>query len=379
MGTTLGADNGIGSAAALALADDPDAVHGPLEVLLTVDEETGMTGARELDPALVTGRRMLNLDTEEEGAVYIGCAGGGDVLCKFPVETMARPDWTAVFRIDVKGLAGGHSGLNIHENRANAIKVLARVLDALPESGVDYQLVNIEGGSKRNAVPREAFARIIVSADDVESLMAEIARLEAEIKAEFTATDPDMVLVCTARPDCKCGTIFTASFTRKLVAALHASPSGVVTMSRDVPGLVETSNNLGVIHTNEDDIEVVHCTRSSVTSALEALRTSIRALYELAGANVDLQPSYPGWAPNVASPLLKKALAVYEQTTGKKAEIKAVHAGLECGLLGEKCPGMDMISIGPEMHAVHSPDEKVSVSSTARFYAYLKTLLAALE
>jgi dipeptidase D len=378
VGTTLGADNGIGVAAALALAEDPTAVHGPLELLFTVDEETGMTGAFGLEAGFLTGRRMLNLDTEEEGAVYVGCAGGGDVNARYPAVRDLLPAGGVCCRLEIKGLIGGHSGLEIHENRCNAIKALGRVLGAALAEGVPVKLTRIDGGSKRNAIPREAGCGLCIPAAEVPRMAAIAARMSLELVAEFGRTDPDLTVTFEERPACTCTGAFAGDLTPRLVHAILATPSSVLAMSRDVPGLVETSNNLGVIRTDDDEVVLVHCSRSSRASALEAVRASLKALHGLAGASVVLDPSYPGWQPDLASPLLKTALQVHQTVVGRAAEVKAVHAGLECGLIGEKYPGLDMISIGPTMYGVHSPAERVSVPSVGRFYAYLKAVLAEL-
>ncbi len=377
-GTTLGADNGIGVAAALAVAEDPDAAHGPLELLLTVDEETGLTGAAGLGPELVTGDRMINLDTEEEGAIYVGCAGGGDVTCRLPLETEPRPGGLTACRIEVKGGQGGHSGLDIHLERANAIRGLARMLDAVGREGLGYQPTRIAGGSMRNAIPREAGAGGCLPPDRVGALKEVVGRVAAELSAQHAASDPELSVTVEERPGCGCERVFAPAFARRVVGVLLASPSSVLAMSRDVPGLVETSSNLGVVRTTDEAVEVVHCARSSVATALEAARRSIAALFELAGAEVELEPGYPGWQPDLGSELLAVAQRVHEECFGRPAEVKAVHAGLECGLIGEKRPGLEMISIGPTITGAHSPDERVSVPATERFYGYLRALLAAL-
>ena len=376
VGTTLGADNGIGVAAAMALAEDPDVRHGPLELLFTVDEETGLSGAFGLQPGFLTGTRLLNLDTEEEGTVYIGCAGGGDVACTLPCEREPRPEGLAAHRITVRGLKGGHSGLDIHENRANALKCLARVLDAADRAGLGYRLTKVEGGSMRNAIPREARAGGCLPPEQAPALREAAARVEAELKAEFGPTDPCLTVEVHARPECACGEVFSARAARRLTDCLLASPSGVLAMSREVPGLVETSSNLGVARTHAAHVELVHCSRSSVATALEAVRNGIVALVRAAGGQAELPPSYPGWRPNLDSPLLAAAQRVHETLYGRPAAVKAVHAGLECGVIGERAPGIDALSIGPTIHGAHSPAERVSIPSTERFYAFASALLA---
>jgi dipeptidase D len=377
LGTTLGADNAIGVAGAMAVAIDPDALHPPLELLMTVDEETGMTGAFGLEPGFVTGKTLINCDTEEEGAIYVGCSGGGDVIARFPLEQQKAKKGRVPYRISVKGLKGGHSGLDIHENRANAIKCLARVLWALDRHGVGLRLATLEGGSMRNAVPREATCALFIKPKRVEAMQAVVAELQAELQAEFRATDPDLVVELAEIAADAPKKILERGFQAYLVRTIMAVPSAVIAMSGSVPGLVETSNNLGVVRMTDEAFELVCCARSSLGSALEAVRASLVALFELAGAHVELDDSYPGWLPDMDSPLLAKALAVHQELFGP-AEIKAVHAGLECGLLQQAIPGCDMISIGPDITGAHSPTERVSVPSTAKFYQLLVALLAAL-
>lgn len=373
LGTTLGADNGIGVAAGMAAVTDPEVRHPPLELLFTIDEERGMTGAFGLKPGFVTAKRMLNLDTEEEGAIYVGCAGGGDVVAKWAVEAEAPRAGAECLRLEVDGLLGGHSGLNIDENRANAIKLLARVLNKI---GGEYQLAGISGGSMRNAIPRHAQATLLLPPARASVLRDRLQIEEATLKAEFSDTDPELKLKLTAVETP--AQTWSGALSRRLVSALLATPSSVLAMSGAVPGLVETSNNLGVIAHDDQEITVTCCTRSSVGSALEAARQSLAALYRLAGGAVELEPSYPGWQPDLSSELLKVAQAQHEALFGAAAEIKAVHAGLECGLIGEAFPGMEMISIGPNIFGAHSPSERVSVPSTERFYTHLKGILAAL-
>jgi dipeptidase D len=345
---------------------------------MTVDEETGMTGAFGLQPGFLTGRRLINCDTEEEGAIYVGCAGGGDVLARFPLDVKERSPGREAYRIEVKGLVGGHSGLDIHHNRANAIKCLARVIAAIDEAGVSYRLTRIDGGSMRNAVPREAGCGMLVRPEHAERLMAVLGDVGAALAVEFAATDPGLTVTATAKPDCQCNRTFRKEFQRRVLRALLATPSSVIAMSGAVPGLVETSNNLGVVRTTDEAVELVCCSRSSVGAALEAVRQGLQALYKLAGAEVTLDDSYPGWKPDMGSALLARALAVHAEMFGE-ARIKAVHAGLECGLLQRANPGCDMISVGPDIQGAHSPSERVSVPSTARFYEFLGALLAALD
>jgi len=375
-GTTLGADNGIGLAAAMALADDPDVVHGPLEILATVDEETGLTGAKMLDASMVSGKILLNLDTEEDGAIYMGCAGGADTDAFMKASRRRGLLGSVPVRLAVRGLAGGHSGLNIIENRGNAIKFAARVLQAALYADIDVDLVSIDGGSKHNAIPRECFAvcRLDKSAVDAFKEIAESCA--KEFHEEFDATDPDLsVEVEEMDDDDATRQVLNVHARDRLLRLLDALPHGVQTMSRDVPGLVETSTNMAVVETQEEGLKFVTSQRSSVMPALYALRRSVTSNFRQAGAKVSYDEHYPGWQPNPDSPILNHAADVYEKLFGERPEIKAIHAGLECGLLLDKVPGMDAVSMGPQIEGAHSPDEKVQISSTARFYKHVAALL----
>jgi dipeptidase D len=378
-GTTLGADNGIGVATAMAVADDPDVVHGPLELLFTIDEETGLTGAKALDPAIVSGRVMLNLDTEEDGAVYFGCAGGADAVTTLPVARRRASLGSVPVKIVVKGLKGGHSGLNIIENRGNALKTLNRILLTAVEKGIELDLVSLEGGSKHNAIPREAFATVRLPKNGLDALTEVVDGCRSEFEAEFGAIDPDLRIVVEPTDDSEeLREVFNQHARDRLLHLLRTLPHGVLSMSRDVPGLVETSNNLAIVATGKDKVDVTTSHRSSVMPALLAVREQIRSASRLAGGEVDEDEAYPGWKPNPDSVVVKKTLDIYEELFGKRPALKAIHAGLECGLLIEKLPGLDAVSIGPEIRNAHSPDEMVQISSVQRFYEHVKALLKAL-
>lgn len=377
-GTTLGADNGVAVASALALLDDAPEKHGALELCFTIDEERGLTGAGGIEPHMLTGRMLLNLDSEEEGFVTVGCAGGGDTKVRLACTREQVPgDWERI-SFGIKGLTGGHSGMDIIHNRANSIRCLGRGLDAVAREAGGLRIFTIEGGSMRNAIPREASAVVAVPAGGRAKAEALITRLQAELAAEFAKTDPNLRLSVAESKLVPPGA-FTAGDSQKVVALLLAIPSGVIAMSRDIEMLPETSNNLGVVRMDGDTVELVNCGRSSVGSALEAVRAGIRAPAEALGAEVNMEAGYPGWQPDLDSELLAVFKAVHQDVTGKPPEVLAIHAGLECGLLGEKFPGMDMISFGPEMHGVHSPEERLNIASTQRFYALLKTLLSRLR
>ena len=376
-GTTLGADNGIGVAAAMAVADDPDAVHGPLELLFTVDEETGLTGAMQLDPALLAGRTLINLDTEEDGALYIGCAGGASSTCRFRVGRVAASLATAPFRLAVRGLRGGHSGVDIHENRGNAIKFLVRALNAGRVAGVEFELVSLAGGSKHNAIPREADAVVRLPKAQESAFRQAVERTAAALREEFGEIDPNQQLEVKPLDDPdELRRVWSRADRDRVLDALLACPHGVLAMSRAVPGLVETSNNLAVIATEGDGVALTISHRSSVGPSIRAVSEQVAAVFRQAGAEVESHDGYPGWAPNPKSPILQLALAVHEREFGVKPAVKAIHAGLECGLIGEKFPGMDMVSMGPQIESPHSPDERVKIPTVASFYRLLKAVLA---
>jgi dipeptidase D len=371
-GTTLGSDNGIGVAAMLAVMESHDLVHGPLELLFTVDEETGLTGAKSFDGSLLEGRRLLNLDSEEEGAVYVGCAGGADSELSLAIELEETPEGAVALAVSLAGLKGGHSGVDIHLQRGNALRLLARTLGAA-RRGTPFLLASLEGGSAHNAIPREARADLIIEEDLKEKVVASIQAEFASVKEELRPVDPDMRLEVTegASPE----RVWSAATTAKVLALLEGLPHGVLGMSYDIPDLVETSTNLATVRASDKDLAVLLSSRSSVDSALAALRRRIRSIADLAGAEVSEDAGYPGWKPNLDSPLLKVVQGVTEKTLGSPPEIKAIHAGLECGIIGEKCPGMDMISFGPQIEFPHSPDERVRIDSVGRFYGLLSATL----
>jgi dipeptidase D len=376
-GTTLGADNGIGVATAMALAEDPAAVHGPLELLCTIDEETGLTGAKKLDPSMIRGRIMLNLDTEEDGAVYFGCAGGVDTSGEMKLSRHRNLIGSTPVRIAVLGLRGGHSGLNIIENRGNAIRLAVRVVLAAIAAEIEIDLVSIDGGSKHNAIPREAFVIVRIDDSQLERLRAVAASCAAAFREEFAATDPDLAV--TVEPVADGNSVprpLNVPVRDRLLRLLDAMPHGVLAMSREVPGLVETSSNLAVVVTAGSSVRVVTSQRSSVMPALYAAQRQAISAFELAGATVSSNDPYPGWKPNPESAIVRKAVAVYRDLFGSEPAVKAIHAGLECGLLIEKIPGMDAVSIGPEIRGAHSPEEKVQISSVQKFYRHTAAILA---
>jgi dipeptidase D len=374
-GTTLGADNGIGVSACLAVMEDTSLVHGPLEFLFTVDEETGLTGANKIRKGFLKGTRLLNLDTEDEGTFTIGCAGGADSKIVFPLARKKTASGN-LFRLKIFGLRGGHSGLDINQGRANAIKLVSRMLREAQESA-RFELVSMEGGNKRNAIPREAWALIASPPDGEKALAAAVKGSFERIAAEFKAVETEAKYVLE-RAEAGKAHALTVECQRGLLNFLLAVPHGVVAMHPEIKGLVETSTNLAIIRTGKTAVETICSTRSSVASALEATRLVLRSVSELAGAKIAFMDGYPGWMPNLRSPLLATLKDVYKENFGRDAEVVAVHAGLECGILGEKFPGLDMISFGPTMEHPHSPDERVHVGSVEKFWRFLVAALAKL-
>jgi dipeptidase D len=373
-GTTLGADNGIGVATALALMEDHGISHGPLEFLFTVDEETGLNGATSLASDLLKSRMLINLDSEDEGVVYVGCSGGADTTGTLPLLFEPLPKNHRVMRLSVRGLRGGHSGLEIHTGRGNAIKLLARALRALEPYRL--RLCSLSGGNKRNAIPREAEALIAVHEAAADKVAAAVAALNGTIKAEYAATEPD-VSITLGTSVRKCRRVMSPRSLKNLVNLLYALPHGVLAMSKEIPGLVETAT-IGATTTPAKTAVVVETSqRSSVESAKQDVMNMVAATFGLAGATVTHGAAYPGWKPDLASPLLAVAKTVYRETFGREVEVKAVHAGLECGIIGEKYPGMDMLSLGPTLQMVHSPEERVDIASVEKYWRFLQGILEA--
>jgi dipeptidase D len=371
-GTTLGADNGIGVATALAVLEATDMVHGPVEALFTVDEETGLTGAFELKDDFLTGRIMLNLDSEDMGVVTIGCAGGGDSHISIAMERVPIPPDRVMTRIKVDGLRGGHSGVDIHEERANAVKLLTRVLWEARDS--NYLLVDIEGGDKHNAIPREASAVVVGGPTEMKRLKEKGTQSQEAFLAEFGGRDGGITVTIedAGPPE---GMAATIASTRRAVSLLMALPHGVEKYSHDIEGLVETSTNLAAVRIEEGRLVALHSTRSSIATALEALRGRIESVACLAGADIEHKMSYPGWKPNPKSKLLKVTKGVHKELFGSEPTVEAIHAGLETGIVGEKFPGMDMVSIGPTIKNPHSPEEYVDVKTVAEYWRWVAALL----
>jgi len=372
-GTTLGADNGIGVAAGLAVLEAKDMVHPPMEFLFTVDEETGLTGAKGLKPGFLKADIMLNLDSEEDGALYVGCAGGMDTAGVMRLKLSDAPATSQAIDINLGGLKGGHSGLDVATGRGNAIKFLTRVLADLRANVDGVQFSSMLGGSKRNAIPREAEAVIYVPQDKVDDVLGRMAGYQELFLNEIKAVEPGLTVTAT-----KVGgngkVADDAQFTA-LLDALQALPTGVIKMSADIAGLVETSTMLATVTMDGDNITIGTSQRSSVESEKADIVATVGAVLRLAGFEVVQGDGYPGWKPNMESSALKFVKQSFNELFSKDPEIKAIHAGLECGLIGEVFPNMDMISFGPTIEGAHSPDERINIPATARFWdLVVKTL-----
>lgn len=332
-GTTLGADNGIAVATNLAIMEDTSLQHGPLEFLFTVDEETGLTGASNLSPGFIESRTLLNLDSEEEGSIYVGCSGGMDTGAKWKVDFVKPPSQSVAARVSVSGLKGGHSGLEIDKGRGNAIKILNRALLALEKC--DIGLASIEGGNKRNAIPREAEALIFLPKKKWKAAVDTVGRFAQEARAEVSTVDPDLK-VTLEETNVKKAKAMKKALQHKLLTTIAALPHGVMKMSADIPGLVETSTNVAVIQTLKNAVVMMTSQRSSVASEIREIVHTVSSIFELGGAKVTHGDGYPGWKPNLQSDILKLAQSTYRSLYGKDPQVKAIHAGLECGIIGEK-------------------------------------------
>jgi dipeptidase D len=372
-GTTLGADNGIGVALMLAALEDVQLVHGPLEALFTIDEEAGMGGARGLEAALLKGALMLNLDTEEWGEFYLGCAGGLDVNVERPGTAEPLPAGWQACQISLRGLRGGHSGVNIHEERGNAIKLLVRVLVEL-RVDLPLRLVGLQGGSARNALPREAFATVALPAGVLPKLQALLLAKQVLQRQELRGIDAALTL--EAAPG-EASLLMSSREQDVWMASLHAAPHGVRRMSRQVPGVVETSNNLGMVDLHPNGGTCNFMVRSLQDSGSTALADEIASLFALSGTPVEKTGYYPGWAPNPDSPLLALCQEVYRREFNAESSVQVIHAGLECGIIGAKYPGLDIVSFGPTIRGAHAPGEAVDIASVGRCWHLLRAILAA--
>ncbi|MBX2981536.1 MAG: aminoacyl-histidine dipeptidase [Flavobacteriales bacterium] len=373
-GTTLGADNGIGVATIMTLLESTDIPHPPLEALFTIDEETGMTGAFELKGGLLDAHILLNLDTEEDNELTIGCAGGVDVTAKGTYATEAAPQGINGYRLSVKGLTGGHSGTEIHIGRGNANKLMNRIL--LENEGHGIRVSTIEGGSLRNAIPRESVASIGVQADNVEAFTKSFEKLRDTLKSEYGTTDPELKIELV--PADLIGNVMAAADQGRFLRAVQACPGGIYRMSPDVEGLVQTSNNVARIELKDGSYTVMCLTRGSVDTEKMDEANSIRAVFELIDAKVEFTGAYPGWIPRPDAKIVKLMSDIYRKRFDSEPHVLACHAGLECGILGTNYPDMEMISFGPTIRGPHSPDEKVQISSVQKFWGYLQEVLAEL-
>jgi dipeptidase D len=371
-GTTLGADNGLGVAMMMAILESKTIAHPAIDALFTIDEETGMTGALNLKGGILKGEILLNMDTEEDDEIGIGCAGGIDVTANRSYTEEETPEGSVGYTITVKGLNGGHSGMDIHKGLGNANKIMNRLLfDGFENFGL--QISEISGGSLRNAIPRESNAKVIVASMYDEAFMFDMQEIIGDIKTEFKTMEPNLTIeiVKSDLPS----KVMDLGVQEGLIRGIYAAHNGVYRMSADIPGLVETSNNIARVIVKEGEITIQNLTRSSVESSKFDLANALRSAYELFGCEVECSGSYPGWTPNVNSEILDLLVKIYEKQNGAKPNVAACHAGLECGILGTNYPEMDMISFGPTIHGAHSPDERASISSSQKFYKFVLEIL----
>ncbi len=372
-GTTLGADNGIAVASNLAIMADKSLEHGPLEFLFTVDEERGLTGAKSISSDSLESKILMNLDSEEEGELYVGCAGGRDTVGTWKADFDDSPAQAGAAMLKVAGLRGGHSGIEIDKGRGNALKIINRVLIALTPLGT--RLSSIEGGNKRNAIPREAEAKLFIPRKAWEQAATLVAQFNATIKAEFATVEPGLAISLVEMKGARKGKVVKSALQKKLCRTISALPHGVIKMSPDIPGLVQTSTNVAIVSTGKKSISIATSQRSSVASEIDEICQMVANVFELGGAEFETSDGYPGWKPNLDSEILKIAKATYQSLYGKEPEVKAIHAGLECGIIGERFPGMDMVSFGPTLQGVHSPDEKLYIDTVEKFWNYLLAIL----
>ena len=373
-GTTLGGDDGIAVAMALAVLDDESLPHPPIEAVITVDEETGMDGAMGIDVSGVKGRRMLNIDSEDEGVFTVSCAGGARMDCVLPVrrEAFAAP----VQRITVQGLVGGHSGTEIDKGRGNGVQLMGRVLASVAEE-TELRLVEVCGGLKDNAIPNASEAVLALREEDLSAAREIAAACEADFRKEYAAADPGVTIALEPAPACE--QALTEEATLRVIHFLLLVPNGIAAMSMDIPGLVQTSCNLGIFHVEDGVLTAVSSVRSSVSSQKQMLLVRIDALAQLLGGSLHVTGAYPAWEYRRESPLRDKLAAVYTQQTGKEPKIEAIHAGLECGLFAGQLPGLDCVSFGPDLVDIHTTREKMSISSVQRTWQFLLGALAALK
>ena len=371
-GTTLGADNGLGVATIMAILESKDIAHPAIDALFTIDEETGMTGALNLKGGILKGQILLNLDTEEDDEIDIGCAGGIDVTATRSYKEEDTPEASVGYTITVKGLNGGHSGMDIHKGLGNANKIMNRlVFDGFENFGL--QVSEINGGSLRNAIPRESVAKVIIAQLYDEAFVFDMQEIIGDIKTEFKTTEPNLTIEITKSDLPK--KIMDLGVQEGILRSLYTAQNGVYRMSADMEDLVETSNNIARVIIKDGEISIGCLTRSSVETSKFDLANALRSAFELCGCEVAFSGSYPGWTPNVKSEILDVLVAIYERQNNEKPKIVACHAGLECGILGTNYPGMDMISFGPTIHGAHSPDERASIKSSQKFWKFILEIL----
>ena len=374
-GTTLGADNGLGVATIMAILESTDIPHPAIEALFTIDEETGMTGAMGLEPGLLSGGILLNLDTEEDNEIGVGCAGGTDVTATRTYQEEETPEFKIGYKVSVKGLQGGHSGMQIHEGLGNANKIMNRIVfDGFENFGL--RISEINGGSLRNAIPRESHAIVAIDAIHEDAFILEMALLSTTIRKEFQTMEPDLD-ISISKVDAP-EKIMDLGVQEGVTRALYAALNGVYRMSADIPDLVETSNNIARVIVKDGNIHIGCLTRSSVESSKVDLANTLRATFELTGCEVECSGDYPGWTPNMDSAILKVLVKTYQDLNGEKPHVAACHAGLECGILGQHYPDMDMISFGPNIKGAHSPDERAQISSVQKYWKFVLEILKAI-
>ncbi len=372
-GTTLGADDGIAVAYILAILASDSIPHPPIEAVITVDEEIGMLGAVAMDTSCLKGRRMLNIDSEDEGILLVSCAGGVTVKATLPVECECRRGYRA--RLTLTGLQGGHSGQEINKGRGNANVIMGRVLCTLAET-VSFQLISVDGGLKDNAIPRETVCNLLLDTEgDVKELVEQAAVLQKDLAAEFAHTDPDIKLMAELAPEMKSTTVYTYESTAKVMTALFTMPNGVCAMSFAVPGLVETSLNLGIVSSNMREVNFSYLVRSSVESRKQAVARKLRCLMEALGGYTEESGSYPAWEYKEDSKLRDLMKTVFEKQYGREPKVESIHAGVECGLFCGKVPGLDVVSFGPDLYDIHTPKERMDIQSAARTWDYLLAVL----
>ena len=376
--TTLGADNGIALAMALTVATAGDVPHPPLELLFTVDEETGLTGANALQGDFIQGKLLLNLDSEDEGVFTVGCAGGRDTHVTLPIEIETAPESHRPYRIIVEGFKGGHSGVDIHEQRGNAVRSLAQAVFATQKLA-DTRLVSLQGGTAHNAIPRDAEAVLFIDSENIEIVAGTLSEFERKLKSELAKTDPNAALLFRPEPEADRNAAWSADSTARAIDLLLGLPHGVDTYSLDIDGLVETSNNLASVRTVDQTIVLNTSQRSSVMNRLDQLTDKIEAVSRMAGADPSSEGGYPSWEPNLDSALLARCRALYQELFNKPPVVEIIHAGLECGIIGSKYAGMDMISFGPTIKNPHSPDELIEIPSIGLVWDFLAALLKSLK